>query len=494
MPLSYSYAKESIGEIFDFKKISVNSIDNIKIKKLSSSIENNVNKVATKKDKNEKDEIGVDEAKQITKDLLKEFFKVDLSNVKLRCSEELNNIFEVFGDVNGENKYVVKINKKGIVLYAYLKDELKANSKSKLNVDESKKLVEKFIEEYLSHQKSDIKLVLTNRSNNSNNLHYKIQRTFNNIPVLEEGGEIVLDQTGERFLSLNINWSNINFEKELTNKLTKNEAINILSKSKEVSPYYVKKKNEYVLDFVVEKGKEYLIDVNANKIKSLFESEYIVEKNNTKSLKDINKKSKSNEEIKKLAEEIVYSLTEKKGKAISAKLINENNKKFIKCVVLSKKEKYFIEYDEKGNKVLNIYKDGDIETKIKNKDIDFETAYKTAIKSVGLIYNDKVKNLNFTQAEKEILNGASYNFVFNRIYNDIDVKDQYVSVNINGKTGEVDSMFIEWDDNSKFNNSKINNIENIKKEYLQNLKGNYIYINEYGTGRLYYSLKDSITQ
>ena len=226
----------------------------------------------------------------------------------------------------------------------------------------------------------------------------------------------------------------------------------------------------------------------------MFENEYIVEKNNTKSLKDINKKSKSNDELKKLSEEIVYSITDKKGQAISAKLINENNKKFIRCVVLNKKEKHFVEYDEKGNKVLNMYKDNSLDNKSKNKNIDFEQAYKKAIRCVGLIYNDKTKKLNFNQVEKDILNEETYNFIFNRIHNDIEIKDQYISININGKTGEVDSMFIEWNDNSEFNDSKINNIENTKKEYMQSLKGSYIYINEYGTGKLYYSLKDDMMQ
>lgn len=487
------------GSIVDMLKGQKSDSNRVKVEKIERK--NNkyaVAKTIVKNNKNQKEtNLTLEEAEKKAKDILEEFFMVTISNeTPIKTEEIVDRVFETtLGNNDGNGSmYKVKIRKDGFLISAngvLTKESVSKNYE--VDVDKSKELVEKFMKKHTEHLNSNINLTLTKSSNTQNNiLNYKLQRVHNNINVVEEGGNIVVDAEKMKLISFNSTWSNIDFEEEVGKKLNKKEAINILKKSDRVSPIYINSGENYVLDFSLDTGDEYIIDVSKREVKSIFKDEYTVKGNVQGKIKNLNSEIKTKEEVEAVSKDIIKVLTGKEGTAKSTKIIEENGKRLIRSIIGAPLgERYYVEYDSKTFQVMNIYKYGyDTLEKSNFTPIEFNEAYKKAVESIGLIYNKELKNLDLNQREYDLSNSRVYNFTFNRLHNKLKVKDQYISVNVDAITGEVLSIFLEWKNQSKFDNSRKGDIEKAKESYLDSLKGEYVYINENGIGKLYYILKE----
>lgn len=493
IPSSFSNAKGSITS-----KLTDNTVENsqIKIEKLDKKDSGNKVSKTLIKGENDKNEVTltINEIEEKARDILEEFLKINITNEEAIKTEEIDNGIYLTTARNNGSDIKIKINKKGFVINVdsdFKEDNISKNYK--LDVDKSKELVEKFLEKHASHLISNIDLTLTKNSNSQNNiLEYKIQRVHNNVKVVEEGGSIIVDGEKMKIISFNSNWSSIDFEEELGRKLNKKDAINILRESSDFKPNYINNGTKYKLNFNLNPGEEYIINVNKREIKNIFKDEYTVKGNVVGKIKSLNSEVKTEEEAEKVSVDIVKAITGKTGKVKSTKTIKENGKSIIRSIIETEsKEKYYVEYDSKTFKVLNIYKYGyDTLEKSSFNPIEFKEAYKKAVVSIGLIYNKELKSLNLNQKEYELNKSRVYSFTFNRLHNKLNVEDQSIGVNIDALTGEVLSVFLDWNNKSTFDDSGKKDIEKASEKYLSNLKGEYVYINENGIGKLYYILRE----
>ncbi|KMT21118.1 YcdB/YcdC domain-containing protein [Clostridium cylindrosporum] len=495
IPSSLGYAEESIGAMLRGKQDYTQLNNQVKVEKAKKSISESANTIFKNEKNNKKDLISKQDAEKISREVLEDYFKANISNdTPVKVEEKADGIFEITVDVNGDKggRYKVKIDKYGSIKSAYSPSKTESVSKnSSINVNESKKLINEFLKKYEADKINDINIILT-KNNHNNILNFKLQRLHNNIEVVEEGGSISVDSEDMKLLSFDISWSNAIFEEEVGKKINKKEAVNILRKSDAILPLYVGYGNKYILDFKLSTDEEYIIDVNKRAIKDIFKDAYTVKENISSGIKNLTNTPKTKKEVESVSLDIIKRLTGKDGRALPIKVINENGTNLIRSIIATKSgERYYVEYDAKSFEVLNIYKYGYETVERGNfKPIEFKDAYKKAITAMALIYNKELKNINLNQNEYELSDSRVYSFNFNRVYNDIDVKDQYISVNVDAITGEILSVFIEWNKNSKFDDANKKTVENKREKYLESLEGEHVYINENGRGKLYYVLKN----
>lgn len=471
-----------------------NKITDAKVEKINmKDIEKTSRTVVQNSNYKSKDTISKDKAESIAKESLKQYSKINISeDTPIKVSELIEDIYEIaVGQENGRSK--VKINAQGEVLNIYtpvLKSGISRNYN--INVDKCREIVENFLKKYHEDKLKDINITLTdNKGLGDNILEYKLQRIHDDIEVLEEGGSISIDGEKQKIVAFDIKWSKINFEEEQGKRLTDKEAINILKKSKVIVPYYMNNGESYTLSFDSNEQEKYAIDVSKREVENAVKSEYQVKKNTTKSIKNLNGEPKTKEEVGEISVNIIDELFNKKGKSLPVSEIEENGKKLIRCVVvLDENKRYYIEYDSKNFKVINLYKYGYDTKEGKSSDtVTFEKAYKTAIEAIGLIYKEEIKNVNFLQKEDELMNNKVCNFTFNREVNKIKVKDQYISVSVDMVTGEILSIFLHWNEEGKFEDIGEAKLQEGINQYLKDLKGKYTYINENELGKLYYILE-----
>lgn len=499
IPSSLGYAEEGVKGT---KGDNINGlIEKLKIEKLESSKKDSIIPKTILRDEKikEKKLITKNEASGISKSIAEKYLGIKIVNTMPIKTEEEDEGFEtkISSDVNDEKRYSIKLDKYGEVLNIYTHIGEKEISKNhSIDVNKSKKVVNDFLEENAKDKLDHIEVILMKNSNQSDVLNYKLKRVYKGVEVIGEGGLISVDGENFNIVSYDMKWSNLSFEEEIMKKMNKIEAINILKESNAINPVYIDSGKGYVLDFVLNEtneGEEYVIDVKEKKMKNLLNNEYTVKEGIPKGIENLNSKPKSKDDVKEISINIIEKLTGKKGRSLPVKVVEESGKRFIRSIVATTDvERYYVEYDEKTFNVLNIYKYGyDTTKKEEFKAIDFNDAYKRAVTAIGLIYNKEFKNINLNQTEYDLVGNARvYSFKFKRIYKNIDVNDQYIAVNVDAITGEVLSVFLEWNSKSTFDSLGKREVEEKRDKYLKKLEGHYVYISENNIGKLYYILKD----
>lgn len=486
---SFGYAEEVIPSFRE-----ENHLGKAEIEKVNRENTEKDSKTIIKESKdNNKKIILKDEAEKIGKSIFKEYCKIDINKTTpIKTSDLMDNNYEItLGSDLGKSK--IKLNKYGDIINIYVPIKKDTMSKTyNIDVDKNREFLENFFKEYYKDNYKNLKVTLTNKKPLGGNIsEYKLQRVHNDIDVVEEGGSVYINNEDIKIIQFDMKWSSIDFEEEKGKTLNKQEAFDILKESRVIEPIYVNNNNKYSVDFLLNEDKEYTIDVGKRDVKDFLKTEYIVKNNISKSIDNLNNKAKTKEEIEQISLDIISKIVNKKGRTLPIKEVEENSKSLIRNVVVTEdKERYYIEYDSKTFKVVNIYKYGYSTKETKNfKPIEFEKAYEKAVKSIGALYSEEFNNLNLKQKEYSLMNSRVYNFNFNREENDIKVEDQYIAVSIDAITGEILSIFLEWNNESQFDKASKHKIDREMDKYLNKLKGKYKYINENGIGKLYYTLK-----
>ncbi|MEF9952536.1 YcdB/YcdC domain-containing protein [Clostridium sp.] len=492
IPITSSYAEETLGFGFQKNNVSTKIIsDNIDIKKVERSNDNGFSKVVESFKESSRNLISEAEAKSIAIDILKKYTNQAVSGEDDLSLRVENNSY-ILG-IKGSNKYI-KISNKGIVNVINTgKAENTHSAPNSKDINKSKKIVESFLKDYFSDEHENIRSVLTSENNTSgNNVCFSLQRVYNNVEVLGEGGSVVIDARDYTIKSFNMIYSNISFEKETFGRISKEKAIDIVEKSSQNGSKYIEDSGVYKLDFALRDNRDYLIDIKDGALKDDVFNEYTVD-GKISSKGKIKDQLKSSSESDNVSRDIVVGLTGYEVVSCNSSDVTENKNKLIRTEVITKEGyKYFVEYDKDSLKLLNVYQSEfeSIDKKLSKK-ISFENAYKNALSALGFLYSSKVEELLLTQSEGDIKESTTYTFKFNRAEDNIPVDGQYICVNIDAKTGQILSSIIQWSENIEIEKSSKRYVQKKRREYLEKLKGQYVYINENNLGKLYYKLTNN---
>ncbi|MEF9952150.1 MAG: hypothetical protein RR840_01925 [Clostridium sp.] len=489
IPITSSYAEESLGFGFNSSNISSKIInDNINIKKVDREDGSGFTNVIETFNKSSRNTINENQAKDIALTIFTNYCSINVSSGDSLSLRKEDNDYIV--SIKGDKRYIRIANNGLIKAINAGKVENNHSANYSKDINRSKDLVEKFLDEYLKEEKDSIRTVLTTENNNSGNyICFNLQRYQNNIKVLGEGGSIIIDASDYTIKGFNLVYNEIGFEKETFSKLSKEKAIGIVEASSQNGSKYIKNKDKYELDFSLRDNRDYLIDVKSQSLKDDIFNEYTIEGN-------INIKKKIKESLKdisegdKTSENIVSGLTGYKVNSVKTSSIKENKRELLRSEVTTEEGIiYYVEYSLTSLQFLNVYQFGyDTVEKKKSPKIGFEKAYKSALSTIGFLYGSKIDRLTLSQSESDMKESTVYTFTFNRIEDSIPVDGQYISINIDAKTGQVLSSLIEWSGELQLEKANKRYIQKKRRDYLEKLKGQYVYINENNRGKLYYKL------
>ncbi|MBC2397977.1 YcdB/YcdC domain-containing protein [Clostridium tetanomorphum] len=472
-----------------------------------------------------KAKVSKEEAKNISKKALKEYFNVNVDEKQYKCSVEFsqsseegnfswliywkkdnsNNDMQVF--VDASNGKITRASKR-----QYGQDE--TSNISKITEEEGRKKAEDFLKKINSKEFKETKYVRSNTNyinRSSDNIYrYNYVRYINGVKFDQNLLTVEVDGVNGDVVTYHINWDDNIKVPSVDGIISANKAEETMKKdlnmdllytdytdkyeenrSKTKLVYDAKFANGSVLDA---KSGEFISNNWGKKVeKDLTDKEKKDYLNNIKINKPLDKEISKDRAIELAKKEIKQLYGE--GYEINNIRYNEN-----KDNVFGAKNTWSMDFqkDKDKNKgynggqitidaltenIVNLYKSSPQDENSQAK-ITWEQAYNKAIESIVKYAPEKLKDINTKQVD--YINDANiydkrYHFNFLRIVNGINYDYDYIAVAIDAVKEELGEFSIKWNEQAKFSEPKnLIGKEEVKNVLFNKYKPelNYLKINK----------------
>jgi hypothetical protein len=464
-------------------------------------------------------------AKEIAVKSLKKYFETEITE-DYKCSANLYDYNE-----NGKTKYYWNIRwslnnyENDIYIYSVI-DANEGTIKSidindysdsgqssipTITYDEAEEIGKKFADKINAKKIKECELQNTNwtsSSHNSTNYYFLYNRVVNGIKFEGNSISVTVDGITGKVTSYNYSWDDDLEFPSPDNIVNKDIAIQSYKDDFNTELVYRKYNNKYEYQDVENKKNVMLIyeselengtvlDAKTGKPVDWYKNDDTKWETKQLSKKEIEKfynkykkidrleKAMEKNEASKLISQLIKSIYGK-GFAIedlnfyddeweqkstwSAHFVKESKKE-------EERESGYISIDALTGQIVSINKYGyyDYDEEFKPA-VSWEEGYNKAIGVLGEYFSDKIKNIDLTQTrriydiknEEEYIPERYYYYTFTRKVDEIPYEHNYISIEINAKTGEISKMRCYWEDDIEFIDKKGNIGENKVKEIVFN--------------------------
>ncbi|WP_027624411.1 YcdB/YcdC domain-containing protein [Clostridium lundense] len=476
---------------------------------------NNANIAAVEKEA----KISKDEAKNLSKKILKDYFNVTIDEKKYECSvefsqsyEDKNYFWQIYwrkNDSNSNTTMEVFVNAfDGKILRASKREyiEGQTNNIAKITEEEGRKKAEAFLQKINPKEFKETKYVKSNTDymykRGDNTYSYTYSRYINGVKYNENSLVVEVDGIKGEVISYYINW-------DANAKVPSTEGIIAGDKADEI----IKKDLSLELLYIPYRDK-YESEENGNKTKLVYRSKFSngglldakegkfindtfgkkVEKDLTdKEKKDYLSKIKINKPLdKEISKDRAVELARQKIKELYGEGYEINNVRYNENreAIFGAKNTWSIDFEKKQDK-NKVYDGGQIAIDALNENIvnlyknfrenekeattmTWEQAYNKAIEFIVKYAPEKFKDINTKQtnyiADNNNMYDKRYHFNFVRTVNGIPYDGNYIDISIDAVKGELCDFRINWNEDAKF--SEANNLIN-KEEGKNTLFSKY---------------------
>lgn len=456
----------------------------------------NVNIAAMEKEA----KVSKDEAKNISKKVLKDYFNVTIDEKQYEYSIEFsqaygnkNYFWQIYWRKNDSNRNVnmeVFLDaSNGKILRASKREYIdgQTNNIAKITEEEGKKKAEAFLQKINPKELKETKYVKNNTDymyrRGDNTYSYLYARYINGIKYDENSLVVEVDGVNGEVVSYNISWDDNAKVPSADGIIAANKAEDIMKKDLSMDLYYMPYRDKY--------------EENADKTKLVYRANFLngsfldakegkfinnalgkkVEKDLTdKEKKDYLSKIKIDKPLSsEISKDRALQLAKEKikelygdGYDISNVRYNENTES-----MFGAKNTWSIDFDKKEGekkgynggqitidalteKVVSLYKNSFIENEKAAAVLNWEQEYKKAIEAIVKYAPEKFKDINTKQINYVDNNiyDQRYYFNFPRTVNGIPYDANNITVVFDTVKGELCEFRINWSDDAKFSEAK----------------------------------------
>lgn len=460
---------------------------------------NNANIAAIEKEA----KISKDEAKNMSKKILKDYFNITVDEKKYDCSvefsqayEEKNYYWQIYwrkNDSNSNTNMEVFVNaSNGKILRASNREytEGQTNNIAKITEEEGRKKAEAFLQKINPKEFKETKYVKSNTDymyrRGDNTYSYSYIRCINGVKYNENSLVVEVDGIKGEVISYNINWDDNVKVPSADGIIAGNKAQEIIKKDLNLDLLYIPYRDKYEYEENANKTKlVYKVNFPNGGLLDAKEGKFISNTLGKKVEKDLTDKEKkdylSKIKIKKpldkeISKDRAVELAKGKikelygeGYEVNSVRYNENKDNMFGAkntwsIDFSKKQdenKGYdggqISIDALNENIVNLYKNFR-ENANEAATITWEQAYNKAIEFIAKYAPEKFKDINTKQINyvdsKSNMYDKRYHFNFTRTVNGIPYDANYIDISFDSIKGELGEFRINWNEDAKFSEAK----------------------------------------
>lgn len=333
----------------------------------------------------------------------------------------------------------------------------------RIKKDEGLDLAIEYIKKINPNVVDNLKYRETNEPINpkSQEYNYEFTRMVNNVPYLNNNLIVSIDKNSGELLSYNLNWDyNLAFSDK--------NGIMSLNKAKLLYKEKIGLHLVYRKDYTTEEPRLYLVYTSLYGDKGIKAKDGSIFSYNRNNMDDLNKGEEENTGIdeKKTINSISNLLSEREAIESARKMLDidssyitnninlysywKNKGKYVWTMNFTKEDEeniiynYNVSIDAKTGDLISFYFDAPID-EIDEIKFDWESAFTIAKEYIEKNDPDKLEEIElFDDVPNEKVNEGQYCFNFIRKYNGAYVAGDSITINVDGRNGQVIGYNMEW--------------------------------------------------